>query len=220
MERRIRVTGTGNISITPDVVRLKITQRNSFREYHEAIKTSAQDKVALNSILSELKFKEEDLKTVSFDVDKEYEYYTDYNGDSKKRFIGFKYTHHMKLEFPLDNDLLGRTLYAIARCPGKPDFSIEYTTSDPEGAKNRVLQKAIEDSKRKAELMAKAAGVILGDVITIDYSWGEINFVSRPIRDLCLSDSKAIRTFESPSINMTPDDIEAEDTVTIIWEIK
>lgn len=87
MERRIRVTGTGNISITPDVVRLKITQRNSFREYHEAIKTSAQDKVALNSILSELKFKEEDLKTVSFDVDKEYEYYTDYNGDSKKRFI-------------------------------------------------------------------------------------------------------------------------------------
>ena len=61
----------------------------------------------------------------------------------------------MKLEFALDNEKLGQVLYAIAHCNTKPEFSIEYTVSDPETAKDELLKNAISDSKHKRNYWRK-----------------------------------------------------------------
>ena len=52
------------------------------------------------------------------------------------------------------------------------EFSIEYTVSNPEAAKNKLLGEAVKDSMSKAGVLAAAAGVTLGDIVNIDYSWG------------------------------------------------
>ena len=44
----------------------------------------------------------------------------------------------MKLEFPADNQRLGKILYALAHCPLSPEFSIENTVADPEQCKNDI----------------------------------------------------------------------------------
>ena len=64
--------------------------------------------------LKKLGFQRKDLKTVYFNVDTEYESYQDRDKSWKRRFEGYKYIHHMKIEFASDNKKLGQVLYALA----------------------------------------------------------------------------------------------------------
>lgn len=82
--------------------------------------------------------------------------------------------------------------------------------------KNSLLEKAVEDSKNKAEILSKAAGVSLGKIKNINYSWGELEIYSRPIQDFELMKSD---TVESYDMDIEADDIDLEDSVTIEWEI-
>ena len=69
-------------------------------------------------------------------------------------------------------ELVAGNVTALAHCAVSPEFSIEYTVSNPEAAKNKLLGEAVKDSMSKAGVLAAAAGVTLGDIVNIDYSWG------------------------------------------------
>lgn len=221
MERTIRVTGKGKISVAPDMIRLLITQSSVERSYEGAIRESADRKNELNAALSRLDFKKEDLKTLYFDVNTEYESYQAKDKSWKRRLVGYKYTHRMKLEFSKESNLLGKVLGTVAGITGETEFSLQYTISNPEAAKNELLGKAVEDSKAKAKVLTEAAGVELGNILTIDYSWGEIDFVSRPTGDVMLRECCMEEGYDnSIDIDIEADDIDVTDTVTVVWAIK
>lgn len=221
MQRTIRVTGKGKLSVKPDTIRLIITQTHLEDNYEKAVSQSAEMKGFLNAGLEKTGFKKSDLKTLYFNVGTEYEGYQAEDKSWKNRLMGYRYTHRMKLEFPADNEVLGDVLMVVAHCPGEPEFTIQYTIADPEAAKNELLAKAVEDSKIKAEVLSKAAGVVLKDIISIDYSWGELDFVSTPMNGMMLPACEMVSTDCKRSISMDidADDIEVTDTVTVMWEI-
>ncbi len=68
-------------------------------------------------------------------------------------------------------------LYALAAAPVSPEFRISYFVGDPESAKNELLGKGVTDAITKAGALVKAAGVTLGEILSIDYSWGQISNV-------------------------------------------
>ena len=218
MSRTIRVTGKGAIKIRPDMIRLVINLTGTAKEYSDAIRRSAEDTEMLKDTVEKLGFKRTDLKTLSFDVDTKYESYRDKNNDYRQRFTGYEYTHVFKLEFPLDNVLLGKVLYALAHAPVHPEFRINYTVKDPESAKNELLGKAVTDAIAKATVLSLAANVKLQSILSIDYSWGEIDLDVR-MQPKLLMDAAPKCTSESYNIDVEPDDIEATDTVTVTWEI-
>ena len=217
MKKTIRVTGKGKISVTPDTIRLLITQSSVESTYEGAIRESAERKKDLNEVLVALNFKKEDLKTLRYNVNTEYEEYQARDKSWKRRLEGYRYTHRMKLEFPKDNAMLGKLLGAISKITGEPEFSLEYTIADPEAAMNELLAKAVEDSKAKASVLTRAAGVELGDVLTIDYSWGEVDFIARPTGGVMLYEEEYDGSCD---IDIEADDINVTDTVTVVWAIK
>jgi len=88
-----------------------------------------------------------------------------------------------------------------------------------EDAKNQLLAKAVEDSNTKAEILTKAAGVKLGKVININYSWGEINIYSEPLRyDKAILCEESACNYDN-SLDINPEDLDISDTVTVVWEI-
>ncbi len=217
--RTIRVTGKGNIKIRPDMTRITITLTEVYKEYTEALKCSSEDTEKMKDLLSKFDFKRTDLKTLNFNVDTEYEGYTE-DGAYKQRLVGYRYRHTMKIEFDSDNDRLGKVLYALANSELQPEFNICYTVKDREAAKNELLGKAVADAKEKAAVLTQAAGVILKDIQTIDYSWGELNMETRPMnRMLAAKAVSADIADESYAIDMEPDDISVSDAVTVVWEI-
>lgn len=175
----------------------------------------------LKDLFEKLGFQRKDLKTVYFNVDTEYESYQDRDKSWKRRFKGYKYNHHMKIEFAADNKRLGQVLYALAHSSLRPEFSIEYTVADVEKCKNELLHKAIEDSIQKAQVLTTAANVKLGEIQAIDYSWGEIDFVTKPLNEMRLMECTECE-MSAPGaydIDIEADDINVTDTATVIWEI-
>ena len=219
MERTMRVTGKGKLSVKPDRIRLLLDLQQVCETYEEALRRSTEQTESLKDSLEVLGFTRTDLKTLRFNVDTEYENYRDENNVWKNRFLGYKFTHAMKLEFDADNRKLGQVLYALAHGEVHPEFHINYTVKDAEAAKNRLLAKAVADSKEKAQVLAEAAGVTLGDIVTIDYSWGEIEFLSRPVERCMTMSAKNAAPADGYSLDIEPDDIDVTDTVTVVWKI-
>ena len=219
--RTIRVTGKGQLKIRPDLTRITITLTEIYKEYGEALKHSSADTEKLKDLLSEFGFAGTDLKTLNFNVDTEYESYREGN-EYKQRLAGYRYRHTMKIEFDSDNDRLGRILYALANCELRPEFNISYTVKDQEAAKNELIGKAVADAKEKANVLAKAADLQLKEIQTVDYSWGEIGMVAKPVGGMLrankmMADGSAEDA--AYSMDIEPDDITVSDTVTVVWEI-
>lgn len=216
--RIIRVTGKGNLKVHPDMTRISIELTKIFQEYSETLERASQDTENLRGLLKPFGFNYSDLKTVHFSVDTETESYEE-DGIYKRRFIGYRFTHELKVEFDSDNQRLGKILYALANSPLNPEFHLSYTVKDSEAVKNKLLGKAVKDAKAKAEILTSAAEVTLGEILSIDYSWNKISFETHPIefeekRMLCEAPGA------SYDLNIEPDDIQVSDTVTVIWEFK
>lgn len=217
MERTIRVKGKGKISVKPDMIRLDITANEVCKEYEEVIEKSAFCIKNIKEMVRRSGLNNKELKTLKFDVDSKYESYRDKNGNYKNRLVGFQYTQKFYIKFPNDNLQLGKILYELSHFDVNVEFSIKHTVKDITAFKNELLAKAVQDSKIKAEILSKSSGVSLGDIINIDYSWGEIEIYSEPIQNYCLAES----TISEPyNIDIEADDIDVQDTVTIVWEIK
>lgn len=220
MERTIRVTGKGKISVKPDRIRLHINVEGTKADYETTLQSSTETIEILKDLVENLGFKRSDLKTVYFNVDTVYDSYQDRDKSWKKRFMGYRFVHRLKLEFAADNKMLGKLLYTLAHSSIAPEFSIEYTIADSETAKNELLKAAIKDSLQKAKVLSESAEVTLGELKSIDYSWGEIDFVTRPM------DERMMKCIEpdcseslSYDIDIEPDDIDVTDTVTVVWSL-
>ena len=213
--KTIRITGKGNLKVRPDTTRIMITLEKVCREYGDALRNSSENTESLRDLLKRLGFERTDLKTLNFHVDTEYENYRE-NDVYKQRMVGYRYRHVMKVEFPSDNERLGRILYALASSPVNPEFRISYVVSDPEAKKNELLENAVRDARIKAEVLTRAAGVTLKDIWSIDYSWGEVDFEVRPMEELRMAKFDGGGSFD---MDIEPDDIDMSDTVTVTWEI-
>ena len=171
MERTLRVTGTGKISLKPDLTIIRLDFKKVKPTYEETLEASAKDLTIVRNALKSVGVDKNNVKTTDFDVGINYEYYYDEKKNSQKRMNGFYYKQSLRVTFDADNKLLGKVLYQLAQLDIYSEFDIYYGIKDTEKAKNELLAKAIEDSKTKAEIISKSAGVVLGDIIDINYSW-------------------------------------------------
>ena len=221
MEKRrtVRVTGKGTVKLRPDLTRLTLTLQGTDEDYGAALKRSAEDTETMRAVLEQQGFARDGLKTVQFGVDTLYEGYQDEKGVYRNRFVGYQFRHVLKLEFPIDDALLGRTLYALAHCGVSPEFQISYTLSDPEAAKNALLAQAVRDARAKAEALAAASGAALGEVLHIDYARGEPDMELRPMAKMALARSCAVESQASYDMNIAPEDVTVSDTVTLLWRL-
>ena len=219
--RTIRVTGKGMIKVRPNMTRLTITLEDTCKEYEETLKKSSENTDRLKTLLEGFGFGRADIKTLSFNVEEAYESYGDgpYN---RKKLVGYKYDHRVKVEFDSDNARLGKIVYALAHSDLHPEFRISYTVKDPEAAKNELLGRAVKDSLAKAAVLTEVSGTKLKEIQSIDYSWGEIDLEVRPMRSMCYPAGlrELAITDGGFDYDLEPDDIELTDTVTVVWEIE
>ena len=178
----IRVTGKGILQIKPDTIRLLFSASEQEKTYDEAVKKSAAWTKKLEKLFLQLGFEKDDLKTTSMNIEGRYDWDKSLLQKRKRILVGYEYDLHMMIKFPADNERLGKIIYFLSHSKLKPSFQIEYTVDDQEKAKEDLLALAVEDAKRKAEILTSASGQELVKIMNIDYSWGEIKFSSSPIR--------------------------------------
>ncbi|MBQ4427335.1 MAG: SIMPL domain-containing protein [Oscillospiraceae bacterium] len=213
--RSIKVIGKGRLRLRPDAARITLTLGGVCPEYGEALRRGAEEAGALSELLARFGFAKTDLKTLAFNVESEYEGYSE-DGVYRQRFAGYRFSRVLKVEFPSDNALLGSVLFALSESPLKPELRLSYTVSDPEKAKNTLLAGAVKDAGEKARVLAEAAEVRLGEIQTIDYAWNENDFEVRPEMSMLAAGAAPKAAFD---LDVTPEDIDVSDEVTVVWEI-
>ena len=174
MERTIRVTGTGRISVKPNTTIINLNFDNVQPTYDAALRSSAEDVAIVKDALVRAGLSRDSLKTINFDINTHYESYRDEKGNYKSRFDGYQYRQSLRFKFPIDNKTLGKVLYQLGQLDVNPEFSIYYSIEDTESIKNELLGNAIADAKKKAEVIANASGVVLEEILEINYNWIDV----------------------------------------------
>ena len=219
MPRTITVKGMGNVKTAPDYVVVSMNLEAQGMEYEETMEQAAQQIDYLNTSLEAVGFEKRSVKTTNFNVRTAYESVKDKNGNYKSVFNGYVCSHRLKVEFDFDTKRLAQTLSAISKSLAKPELSIAFTVKDPSAINKELLRSATINAREKAEVLCEASDVELGDLLTIDYNWGELNIVSRT--DYMLEERVMSMPMKAMAdMDIEPDDIDVSDTATFVWEIK
>ena len=220
MMRTITVKGVGNVSAKPDYISISMTIESVDNNYDKAMDGAARRIENLKSAAVSVGYEKEALKTISFNVETRYENVRDRQGSYKREFAGYACVYRLKLAFDFDSKQLAKVISAIANSGANPELSIAFTVKNPAKVSEELLESAAQNARAKAEILCKAAGTELGQLISIDYNWGELNIVSRTSYEMedCLMPLAAMDKCCAPEIE--PDDINVSDTVAFTWEIK
>ncbi|MCM1165606.1 MAG: SIMPL domain-containing protein [Lachnospiraceae bacterium] len=217
MPRTITVKGVGTASTKPDQIVISLNISAKAKEYSLSVDNANERIARLQSAVGSVGFAKEALKTLSFNVRTDYESYHDKNGEYRKRFMGYVCDYRLKLAFDMDAKRLAETLDAISSSKADAQLSISFTVKNPGRISDELLRSAAEDARRKAEILCAASGVKLGDLLSVDYNWGEITFVSES--NYAMMDALYYAGPKAAAPEFEPEDIESRDTAAFVWEI-
>lgn len=217
MNRTITVKGIGKYSAKPDIIIITLSLSAQEMKYENAMTLAETQITQLRDVIIPLGFKKDDLKTTNFNIDTQYESRKDKDGNYKQHFAGYRVSHSLKLEFSLDTGMLAKVLGAITSCGSNPELHIAFAIKDKDAVCAALLEDAAENAKTKAEILARASGFGLGQLVTVDYNWGEISLVSHTEYEM--TDKCMMSVPSAANIDIEPDDVDVSDTVTFVWEI-
>lgn len=221
--RTINVDGYSKIHVKPTLMTLSIKIAGNTDTFEASVNKSTIETETFKNIIEKLGFERTDLKTKNLDIDTRTESYRDKQNNYRSRFVGYKYTHKMFIEFPEDNKRLGELLTALVKSKIEFEFTVAYTISESEEKEyiEELICEAVYDAKKRAKILAKASEVKLGDIVSINHS-NHIHVCNN--NDFLISDSlKDVEMdYMTSDIEFSIDakDIELSDEVNMIWEIK
>ena len=204
MDKTITVVGSGVAYAAPDTVVINGEIAGTVGDYSEAVRESAEALSSLRKAIGDAGFDMDDLRTTGFSVDVVYR-----NGESgSPEFCGYRYAHGISITAEADGELLGRLLSAITSCKDAPEFRVRYTVRDQTAPMAVARQAAVKDARHRDRELALAAGVKLGDIISISYA-SQNGAIASP----------RARVMSAMAVDAMPLDVEFHDSVTIQWEI-
>ncbi|WP_282925816.1 SIMPL domain-containing protein [Helcococcus kunzii] len=216
MEKTITVRGTGSLSIKPNYIEISINLETKHMNYEEAYNNSLEKIDKLNSAISNAGFSADKLKSTNFNIESRYKSIRDENDEYQQIFDGYEVYHSLKLGFDFNLNDLSRILSEITKSANNPNISIRFTVKDHSEIKEKLLEDAVKNARQIAEVLCENSNVTLGELITIDYSWQDINlYSSTEYRPKIMQESSM-----GNSIDINPDDIEISDSATFVWRIK
>ncbi len=214
--RTITVKGIGAVSVKPDLIVLRLSMETAEYEYDAAMKAAAEKIDFLNKALEAAGFEKKSAKTADFRVRADYDRLNDGKGNYTSVFMGYKCRHELKIEFDFDTKRLAKALSEISKCIAKPEISIDFTVKDSSAVSGELLKAAVKNAREKAEILCAASGAKLGELLSIDYNWGELHLYSATDYD---AEGKCMMLGAADDMDIEPEEIKARDTATFAWEI-
>ena len=162
--RSMNVSGTGQVSVVPDIASISLGVRTEAEDVTEALSGNTEQAKAIANVLQDFNVAEEDIQTSNFNV---------YPSERYDPMTGEVTSHYFVVEntvFVVVRDLssLGDILSAVVDAGANNIYGISFDIEDREAAINQARELAIQNAKEKAQDMAEAAGVELGDLLSIN----------------------------------------------------
>ena len=206
--RTITVNGEGVASAVPDMAVLSIGVRTDAPTASAALRQNSSEMAATIAKLRELDVAERDIQTSGLSVNPRYNYE---NNRSEPKIIGFTAANTLTVKLR-DLDSAGVVIDQAVQSGANSLGGIQFTFADPNPLMEGARKDAVANARAKAELYANAAGVHLGQVMTI-----QDGYASTPSPRPMMARMEAD---QSSSVPLQAGESSITSTITIVYEIE
>jgi len=161
-ENTIHVSGSATVAATPDVARIRLGVQAFDASVVEAVSANNETAAAVIAVVKSLGVEPRDVETTSFAISPQ----RDYRNDRPDSIIGYWVNNELSVTIR-DLTSVGQVLQAAIDAGANTISGIAFSLADPEEAKETARTMAVEDARRRAEVLAEAAGVRVGKVLSI-----------------------------------------------------
>lgn len=157
----LTVTGQGNVSAVPDMARMSLGVSRSDRDAKDAMNAAVGDANAMLASLRAEGLEDKDIQTGRVSLNPDW----DYSGN-RSRITGFTASISMTVILR-DLDRIGEVLSVVTEVGGNRFSGFSLGLQDDGALRSEARQAAVKDALGKAKDYAAAAGVQLGDILSI-----------------------------------------------------
>ena len=170
--RRMNVSGTGTVDLSPDIARVNIGVRSQSPDVGQALDENTANAEEIIQQLMDLGVEQNDIQTRNFNVFPQQNREPGPEGEIEETQI-FVVENTVSVTVR-ELDSLGEILTAVIQEGANTIHGVTFDVEDREAAVEEARGLAIEDAKAHAEAIAETAGVSLGAIysIGIDESGG------------------------------------------------
>jgi uncharacterized protein YggE len=160
----ISVTGEANVSVTPDQARIDSGVTSDAKTAREA---SEANNAAMSKVLLALKgagIEEKDYQTSRLSLQPQFA--ANYKPSERAGIVSFRASNRVTVKIR-DVTKVANVIDVLVGAGANEIGGINFTVTQASKHLDEAREKAIADARRKAEIYAKAAGVTLGEPISI-----------------------------------------------------
>jgi uncharacterized protein YggE len=206
-QRTITVTGTGKVTLTPDIAYISIGVNTQNASAKDAV---AENNTQVQAVIAAIKgfgIAEKDIQTTNFSIYPQQQY------DSAGKQTGIIYVvNNIVYVTVRDLSKLGNLLDSSVSSGANNINSIQFDVADKTGALSQARLAAVADAKKQADELTKANNVGLGTVQSISYYDS-----TAPIT---VEYAKADMANSAASVPVQAGSMQISTTVTIVYELK
>lgn len=202
----ITVSGSAFVTLKADYAQVSVGVSTSAATVDEA---STKNTAAIHAVIAALKeagVKEEDIATSNYSVHAEY----DYSSFGGEKLTGYNVSNQLNVIIR-DMEHIGATLDKATAAGANTIHSIQFLSTQADAAQDEAIAYAVQDAMNRAGLLAKAAGLQLGNIVSISDSTSGFYGQARTYKS----------TLDAAAGNsILPDDASVSASVTIVFELK
>lgn len=162
----LTVTGQGSVSAVPDLATMSLGVTQTERDAKDAMEAAVKDANAMLASLRASGLEEKDIQTGRVSLNSVW----DYTGN-RSRITGFTASISMNVVLR-DLDRIGEVLSVVTDIGGNRFGGFSLGLEDDSALQSLARQEAVTDALAKAQDYAVAAGVTLGDILSINENGG------------------------------------------------
>jgi len=171
--RQVTVTGSGIVYVVPDLAYINVGVRSQGDTVAEAMQANNVQAKAIKDTLVAQGVAEGDIQTSSFNVYPQSDY--DYQGTITRTYYSVENNVYVTVR---DLDALGSILDAVAASGANTIYGISFDVTDKTEAQSSARKIAVESAMSQAKELADAAGVGVGEILSISSSYSYPTYYS------------------------------------------
>ncbi|MFK7900958.1 MAG: SIMPL domain-containing protein [Cyclobacteriaceae bacterium] len=216
-KNKLELSGQSKLKAKPDQANVSLYVSAKKKTLGLTIQDMEEQTSKIIKRIKSLGFSKEGIKTNNYNVREDYHFL-----NKKRSKIGYKASQNIMLSFPYDAKKLDKFLTAFSDSDESANLHFSFSLSESKRGevKDELLELAVKDAKRKAQVIASAAGVELGTVLNIRYDMQNNNYQpqyrGREMAMMKSADGASNKTFSQMDLK----EIELSDNISVIWEIK
>lgn len=206
--RNVTVTGTGKVTLTPDIAYINIGVHTENASAKDAV---AQNNTQAQAVVTAIKgfgVADKDIQTTNFSINPQQQY--DTTGKVTGTIYAVDNTVYVTVR---DLTKLGDLLDSTVSSGANNINSIQFDVADKTAALSQARAAAVTDARKQADELTKATNVALGDVQTISYYDSTVPITMQFSKADSLAPAAA-------SVPVQTGSMQISTTVTIVYGIK